>query len=241
MLGACHRRQPAVGGRHVLGRVVFPGISDPAVCPRPDADVVLVPPIGEIVPAFGARPRVIGDLVRRQSGGLEYFVGDLIERRPGVGVGQGEGAGAMRGIERRAFLDGQLVDRQMIAGEVQGARQFLAPRRHLLARAAVDQIERGRRHRLLRQLHRGDRLIDAVARPRKRRLSASSACTPNEMRLTRRRRWRRARGLGRGRVGFEGNFDVAIQRPPRGRFAAAPPPRSPAASATGCRRRKKYW
>ena len=88
-----------------------------------DADIVAIAPIDEVVPALGARPGVVGDLVGRQAGGREPLLRQLEQRGGGVLVGRKRtrrAAGAL--AEGRVRLDRQLIERQMLAGERRAPR-----------------------------------------------------------------------------------------------------------------------
>ena len=55
-------------------------LGEAAVRAGPDADVILIPPIDQIMAAGSARPRMVGDLVGRQARGLEPRLGELEHR-----------------------------------------------------------------------------------------------------------------------------------------------------------------
>ena len=82
-----------------------------------DAGIFAVAPIDEIVPALGAGPRVVGDFV----GGHAVRLGDLlrrVEQRAGeILVGRLQLAGPPQALEHRVGLDGELVEREMLAGQ----------------------------------------------------------------------------------------------------------------------------
>jgi hypothetical protein len=52
--------------------------------PRPDAGIFVRPPIDQIMPALGARPRMIGNLVGRQPMRRADFLRGVVERPRGV-------------------------------------------------------------------------------------------------------------------------------------------------------------
>ena len=60
--------------------LICPLSSDPSMRPRPDADVIVIAPVGEVMPAFGARSRVIGNFIGRQSGIPQNILRQLIHR-----------------------------------------------------------------------------------------------------------------------------------------------------------------
>src|SRR6185503_13243748 len=97
------------------------GISfgEAAVRPRPDADVILIAPVDQIVATCCARSRVIGNLVCRQASGFESRLGQLEHARRFLLARQLEGAALVLGEEACAALDGELVERQMLARQRQ--------------------------------------------------------------------------------------------------------------------------
>src|SRR6185312_6652853 len=115
---------------------------EPAVRARSDADIVLILPIDQVVTACGARPRVVGDLVGRQSRFGEPRL-RVLEHLGGLFLGRkGEGAARMIGEETCAALDGELIERQMLARERQRTLQLVGPGLWRLAGPRVDQVER---------------------------------------------------------------------------------------------------
>src|SRR6516225_2056195 len=130
---------------------------------RTDPDIVLIAPIGEVVPAFGAWPGVIGDLVSRQPVSGEAVLRHLEQYDRDFLLGQHEFAEPHRGGEGGAGLDRQLVEREVLASESQRFVELALPGRDALARAGIDQIEREARKDLARMLDRGDCLVTAVA------------------------------------------------------------------------------
>ena len=115
--------------------------NQPAVRAGAHAHVFPVAPVQQVVPAFLARRRVVGDLVGRQPRPLGHLLGDLVQRQRRVGVGHHEPAGCMQLGERRLRLDGELVERQMPAGQVERLAKLAAPVLGRLARPGVDQVE----------------------------------------------------------------------------------------------------
>ena len=87
--------------------------------------------------ALLVRSRVVGNLVSLETGAFENRLGGFIERRPSLFAGGWN----LIAEKRRSGLDGQLIDRQMIAGQVQGRAKVLFPLFRGLTGKAVDQIE----------------------------------------------------------------------------------------------------
>jgi hypothetical protein len=89
---------------------------EPAVSARPDAGVFLGAPINEVMPAFAAGPRVVGNLVGGQAVGGTDLQGRVLKFAAEIVVGNDELARGMERGKRRGLLDGQLVEREMVAG-----------------------------------------------------------------------------------------------------------------------------
>src|ERR1700761_753598 len=106
--------------------------------PGPDPDIILIAPISEIVPAFGAQSGVVGDLVSRHAGGSEMLLGRFVESRGGFVIERIKNAAARQCRKSGAGLDGQLIKREVIAGQLQRFVEFAAPRGNCLAGASVD-------------------------------------------------------------------------------------------------------
>ena len=86
--------------------------------------------------------------------------------------------------ERRAVLDGELIERQMFGGFRNRAREFGAPGFRRLVRPRVDQIEGIALEDLARDGDRIERFLRGMQRPSAFSDASSSACTPSETRLT---------------------------------------------------------
>src|SRR6185437_6964963 len=112
-----------------------------AMRPRTDADIVAVAPIDQIVPRFAAGARVVGYFIGRQTGLIQALLGEFVERPGAIVIGHGKIAACMRGVKRRAGLDGELVERKMIPGKAQRALELHIPLRRLLPRPRIDEIE----------------------------------------------------------------------------------------------------
>ena len=101
--------QPGLGmpfGSHRMATLLA---DQPAVCPRADAGIEAVAPVGEVVTAFGAGHRVVRHLVGRHAFALGDLLGRLVEHGRQVTVGHDQFAGLVQAVEGRAFLDRQLV------------------------------------------------------------------------------------------------------------------------------------
>ena len=83
------------------------------------AHVVGGVPVGEVVAAFGAGSRVIGDLIGWEVCRGEPRLSDLVEICLSVLVGKREVATRIGCGKGGAGLDGELIDREMLAGEVE--------------------------------------------------------------------------------------------------------------------------
>ena len=94
---------------------------------RPDAGIFARAPVDQIVPALGARPRMIGNLVGRQAGIRAHLLRRVVERARGVVVGDDELAGRMQCGKWRVLLDGELIEREMLAGLRDGALELGGP------------------------------------------------------------------------------------------------------------------
>src|SRR5262245_30329665 len=93
--------------------------SQPAMSAGADADIIATPPINEIVAALIARPCMVGDLVSRQAGGGETIPGRFVESGCRLLIRQREGATTIGALECRIGFDGELIEREMSAGERQ--------------------------------------------------------------------------------------------------------------------------
>ena len=116
------------GWRSVDGGVARAGNHDPAVRARPDAGIFAVAPVEQVVAAFLAGGGVVGDLVGRQARRLRQLLRQLVEIVRQLAVGHPQLAAGMELGERRARLDGELIERQVPARQRQGARQLVFAR-----------------------------------------------------------------------------------------------------------------
>ena len=137
-----HAHQPAFRALVGFGRVAAAVDIEPAMRARPDAGIFVAAPIDQIVPAFGARPRVVGNFVGRQAGLGADRLREVVEIARGVVVGNDELAGFVQTEKRRVRLDGQLIEREMLGRLGNGALELGRPGVGRLARPRIDQIER---------------------------------------------------------------------------------------------------
>ena len=175
-----------------------------------DAEIILIAPIDEIVPAFLARARMIGDFVSRQARGGEGVLRRLVKRALRLFIRQAEIAARESARESSACLDGELIEREMIARHRQRGIELVAPRCERLPRPRIDQIEREAREEPRRERDRVPRLtrIVAAAEEFQRRIverlhAERDAVNAGSAQLG------KARGLDRGRIGFERDLEIA--------------------------------
>src|SRR5262249_60367542 len=121
------RTRPATGRFLGGGGAAPPGVGGAAWGPRPEAGFFGRPPIDEVVPAFGARPRMVGNLVGRQACARADRLRRVIERAGDVVVGNDELARRMQRGKRRVLLDGELIEREMLARLDSGAFELGGP------------------------------------------------------------------------------------------------------------------
>ena len=122
--------------------IALAAMQQPAMSAGPDAGILAVAPIEQVVAALGARPRVVGNLVGGQTRCCAGLEGEVVERACGVVVRHDELAGVRQRRIGRVLLDGELVEREMLCRLADGPFQFAAPRLRRLARPCVDQVER---------------------------------------------------------------------------------------------------
>jgi hypothetical protein len=58
---------------------------------------------------------MVGDFIRRQTCPIGHVLRQVVEATRGLSVGNDELAACMQLGERRALLDGELIERQMLA------------------------------------------------------------------------------------------------------------------------------
>src|SRR5262245_48349791 len=137
----------------------------PAVRAGSATRILAVPPVEEVVPALLAGCRVIGDLVGRQPGGSGQLLRGIVESERRVIAGYDELARGMQRCKRRLRLDGELVKRQVSAGERKRVAQLGAPVVEQLPGPRIDEIEREAVEGGARNLYGHFRLGDRVDAP----------------------------------------------------------------------------
>ena len=135
---------------------------EPSMRARPDAGIFVPAPINQIVPALGARPRVVGNFVSRQACAGADQLREIVKIAPQIVVGNRELARLVQPEERRAGLDGQLIERQMLGRFRDRALEFGGPGLQRLARARINQIERITLEDRARDRDRVERLLRGV-------------------------------------------------------------------------------
>src|SRR5262245_15437487 len=135
---------------------------EPAVRARADACILMPAPVDEIVPAFGAWPCMVGDLVGGQAGRGADLLRGVIERTRHVLVWRDQLAGRMQRRERRVWLDGELIEREMLGGLRDGTRELAFPSPRHLARPRIDEVEGIALERLARDRDCIERLLRGV-------------------------------------------------------------------------------
>ena len=175
----------------------------------PDPRIVGRQPVDQVVPAFVARARVVGDLVGRQPGIGEYRLGVLEE--PGLVVlrRQYELALAVEPVEHRATLDGELIDREMRAGMFQRPGEFPPPALSGLAGPGVYQVERDALEQRTRGGDRFESLVHAVLpAERGEPLRVQGLHAERQAADAGRAKGGKPGRLHRCRVGLQGDLDV---------------------------------
>src|SRR5208282_2224944 len=109
---------------------------------RSDAGIFLRAPVDEIVAAFAAGARMVGNLIGRQAVRRADLLRRVVKGPRGILVGNFELARGMQRRERRVRLDGELIERQMLPGFAKRMRKLARPVPRRLLRPRIDQIER---------------------------------------------------------------------------------------------------
>src|SRR5690606_14712103 len=106
-----------------------------------DTGILPVTPVEQVVPALLPRHCMIRDLVGGEVVCGRNLARQLVELARLSAVRHAKLAGRMECSERRAVLDGQLIERQMPTSHGERFLKLLPPRLRGLALPRVDQIE----------------------------------------------------------------------------------------------------
>ena len=188
--------------------------SEASMRARADAGIIAIAPIDQIVPAFRTGPGMIGNLIGGQTGGLGHFLRRLVEISRQVIIRNHQRTGLVQQRERRFRFDGQLIERQMIGAERQRLAQFIAPLCIALAGTGIDQVQGDAVENAHRHFQRRFCFIGIVQPAQHfqigivQRLHAQRhPIDPGAAVI------RKARGVGAGGIGFQGDLHV-IGHPP---------------------------
>jgi hypothetical protein len=129
--------QPTHGIVNLVGSGETVVTGQPAVRAGTNAGVVTATPVGQIVTALGAGLGMVGNLIGGKAGRGGQFLRQFKKRHAVVFVGGRHGV--MK--EGCSGLDGELVERQVIAGKFKQAAQFVPPLRFSLAWPRVDEVK----------------------------------------------------------------------------------------------------
>ncbi len=234
------RAAQASGLRSVLVACRTPPASQAPVCARTAAGVFAVAPVEQVVAALLARRGVVGDLVGWQARRGRQLLRRIVERQRCLLVGNDELAGGVQRCERRLRLDGELIERQMLAGDGECIAQLVLPRGERLPGPRVDEIEREAIERRARDLDRrlglGDRMNaaerfqDVVAQ----RLHAERHAIDARRAIA-----AEARRLDAAGIGFERDLGIRLDAPQRSDLIEDRGDRLRLPSAMACRRRRR--
>ena len=129
---------------------------------RADAGIFVAAPVDQIVLALRANAGVIGNLIGRKTLLRADFLRHVIQRARERLVRRLQLARRVQAEERRAFLDRELIERQMFGGFRNRELQLIGPHLRRLVGAGVDQVERIALERGARDRDRIQRLARAV-------------------------------------------------------------------------------
>ena len=158
-----HAHQPAFRPPLGFRRIAASAEVEPAMRARSDAGIFVAAPIDQIVPALGARPRVIGNFVSRQAGVGADYLREIVEIAREILVGDRELAGGVQAEKGRLRFDGELIKREMLGGFGDGALELGVPGAECLARARVNEVERVAVEDRTRDGNRVERFLRACA------------------------------------------------------------------------------
>tara|TARA_B100001939_G_scaffold339572_2_gene346551 strand:- start:6158 stop:6991 length:834 start_codon:yes stop_codon:yes gene_type:complete len=105
------------------------------------AQIFLVPPIGEIMPAFLAGSGMVGNLISRESCCCADILGNVIHVRRHLFLQQAQPAPVIGIVKSGALFNGKLIQRQMVHRQLQSLLQFLFPVGQALSHAGINQIK----------------------------------------------------------------------------------------------------
>src|SRR5579872_320270 len=221
-------RQTLLGRMTALfdGNEPAPGIADlargkllaperqPAMRPRPDPKIIAITPVGKIMTAGTAGAGMVRDLVSDKTRLAQEALGGLVKRPREILVGKDEFASGMERGKARAGLDGELIDREMIAGQGQRLFELRLPLRERLARPRINEIEGKTREKPLRERECRERIAHIMAPPEEaERLLLERLHPERETIDPGRAKCLEPLPLERGRVGFERHFEIGRHRP----------------------------
>ena len=206
--------QPRLGPLRRRGRAPLGPDIEPSMRARSDAGIFMRAPVDQIVPAFGARSRVVGDLVGGQAGTRADRLRGVVKRAAEILVRHHKLARRVQQGERRVLLDGELIERKMLARLRECASELRRPRLRRLSRPRIDQVERIALEGRARDRDGGKRLVSRMLPPELPERCIVQRLHPERDAIdTGRAESAKARRLDAGRVGFQRHFDIGSERP----------------------------
>ena len=103
--------------------------------------IFAIAPVDEVVAALAAGPRMVRHLIGRQSPRIGQFPRRLEQGEAQLFVRQLELARVAQALEHGVGLDGQLIERDMVARVVERLGELAPPGGRALPGAAVDEVE----------------------------------------------------------------------------------------------------
>ena len=204
------------GGEEIL-RLAVPlrrHSGSPSMRAGPDADIILVAPVSEVVAAFLPGGGVVADFVGGKAGGLHPRLGQLIQISRCIIVEWLPLPFGDIGGEAGAGFDGQLVERHVRGAKADGARQFGIPGRSRLVGSGIDQVDADPPEMPLCGFERGEAFIHPVRAAQKfEHLIIKRLQTERHPVYSSRRQLCKTCRLDRGGVGLKGDLDI-IREPP---------------------------
>ena len=182
-----------------------------------DPRIIVAAPIQQIVTRLRSRPRMIGNLVGRQPRSLAKLLGEAIQLARLLAVRDAQRAGGMPRGERRALLDGELIEREVVGGMIQRASQLRFPLDRRLSFPRIDQIERHALEMALGERKRGQRFFGRVLSSKRFEASIVERLHAERQPVDAGRPIaREILGLDAGRIGLERDLGIARQTPMSG-------------------------